>query len=377
MSAWPGKYVIGLTGNIATGKSVIRRMLEHLGAYSIDADALTHRAMAQGAPGYEPIVRHFGAWIVGANGQIDRARLGKIAFADPDALKKLEEILHPLVRQAIDLLIRRAIQPVVVIEAIKLLEGGLAQMCDSIWVVDASPARQLERLMAKRGLSESEAKARLASQGPQVEKVALADVVIDNNGSFENTWHQVLAAWQTISLPKEAPRAEVAPAAPGAIVVQKAGPKQAERIATFISRHHRAQKRVTRDDIMAAFGEKAFMLVLKDESIVGVAGWQVENLVTRVVDFYFDPTLPLTEAVPELLAAVEKASQELQSEAALLFLPAEYARHNGLWQSLGYQKREVESLGVRAWEEAARESHIAGTEMFFKQLRVDRVLRPI
>jgi dephospho-CoA kinase len=93
MSAWPGKYVIGLTGNIATGKSVIRRMLEHLGAYGIDADALSHRAMAKGAPGYAPVVQHFGQWILASDGQIDRSKLGRIAFADPEALKKLETII--------------------------------------------------------------------------------------------------------------------------------------------------------------------------------------------------------------------------------------------------------------------------------------------
>ena len=78
-----------------------------------------------------------------------------------------------------------------------------------------------------------------------------------------------------------------------------------------------------------------------------------------------------------MIAEVEKAARQLQSEAALLFLPVEFARHDGLWKSLGYEKRDVESLGVRAWEEAARESYIDGSEMLFKQLRVDRVLRPI
>src|SRR5574341_2224193 len=84
MSAWPGKYVIGLTGNIATGKSVVRRMLEHLGAYGIDADALGHRAIAQGAPGYRPVLDTFGKWILGDDGQIDRAKLARVVFADTE-----------------------------------------------------------------------------------------------------------------------------------------------------------------------------------------------------------------------------------------------------------------------------------------------------
>ena len=108
MSRWPGKYVIGLTGNIATGKSVVRKMLEHLGGYGIDADALAHRAMAKGAPGYPLVLKTFGEWILDEEGQIDRVLLAKIAFSDPQALERLETIVHPLVAHAVDLLIRRA-----------------------------------------------------------------------------------------------------------------------------------------------------------------------------------------------------------------------------------------------------------------------------
>ena len=86
MRAWPGKYVIGLTGNIATGKSVVRKMLEHLGAYGIDADALSHRATAKGAPGYKPVVEMFGKWILGPDGQIDRNRLGRVVSSYAERL---------------------------------------------------------------------------------------------------------------------------------------------------------------------------------------------------------------------------------------------------------------------------------------------------
>jgi dephospho-CoA kinase len=379
MSAWPGKYVIGLTGNIATGKSVIRRMLEHLGAYGIDADALSHRATAKGAPGYDPIVQHFGQWILAPDGQIDRTKLGRIAFADPEALKQLENIIHPFVRQAIDVLIRRATQPVIVLEAIKLLEGGLAQLCDSVWVVQASPEAQLARLMQKRGLAEADARMRITSQAPQAEKMAAAKVVINNNGSFEASWQEVVTAWNAIGgkAIEPEPVAEPEKIEPGQLVVQKAGPKQAEEISVFITRHNKEKKQITRGDVMAAFGEKAFMLILRDKELIGLVGWQVENLVARVVEFYLDPRLSLADAAPALMAEVEKAARQLQSEAALLFLPVEFARHDGIWQALGYEKRDVESLGVRAWEEAAHESYVDGTEMLFKQLRVDRVLRPI
>ncbi|GAB4581900.1 MAG: hypothetical protein Fur0022_46520 [Anaerolineales bacterium] len=381
MSAWPGKYVIGLTGNIATGKSVVRRMLEHLGAYGIDADALTHRAMAKGAPAYDPILQHFGKWILAPDGQIDRTKLGRIAFADPEALKQLENIIHPFVRQAIDVLIRRATQPVIVIEAIKLLEGGLSEMGDSVWVVQATPEAQAARLMQKRGLTEAEARARIMAQSPQADKIKAAKVVINNDGSFETSWQQVLNAWNAIGAkttePEPEPAAEPEKIEPGQLLVQKAGPKQAEEIAAFITKYNKEKKQVTRGEIMAAFGERAYMLILRDKTLIGLVGWQVENLVARVVEFYLDPRLSLTDAAPALMAEVEKAARQLQSEAALLFLPVDLARHDGLWKSLGYEKRDAESLGVRAWEEAARESYIDGSEMLFKQLRVDRVLRPI
>jgi dephospho-CoA kinase len=133
VSTWPGKYVIGLTGNIGTGKSVVRKMLEHLGAYGIDADALSHRAIANGAPGFQPVVDTFGRWLLDPQGQIDRAKLGKLVFNDSEAMKRLEAIVHPLVRQAVEVLATRASQPTIVVEAIKLLEGNLRAACDSVW----------------------------------------------------------------------------------------------------------------------------------------------------------------------------------------------------------------------------------------------------
>ena len=157
MSNWPGKYAIGLTGNIATGKSVVRRMLEHLGAYTIDADALAHRVIAKGAPGYQPVLDKFGTWLLEKDGQINRSKLGRIVFADEQAMAELEDIIHPYVGQAVDLLVKRASQAVIVVEAIKLLESDLRNLCDAIWVTDAPPEVQVERLIRKREMSREDA----------------------------------------------------------------------------------------------------------------------------------------------------------------------------------------------------------------------------
>ena len=198
MSNWPGKYVIGLTGNIATGKSVVRQMLEHLGAYTIDADTLSHRVIAKGAPGYQPVVDNFGKFILDASGEIDRTRLGRLVFRDPEALKELEEIIHPLVEHAVDLLIQRTSQRIIVIEAIKLLEGKLSSKCDAIWTTYAPEEVQKARLMQKRSMDEREANQRIQAQAPQEVKIAAANVVIQNAGSLEDTWNQVVAAWNII-----------------------------------------------------------------------------------------------------------------------------------------------------------------------------------
>jgi len=377
VSAWPGKFVIGLTGNIATGKSVVRKMLEHLGAYGIDADALSHRAIAKDAPGYQPVVDAFGNWILTPEGQIDRTRLGKIVFSDSEALEQLEAIIHPLVRQAIDLLIRRAKHKVIVVEAIKLLEGPLRSACDNIWVTTAPMEIQLRRLRLKRGLSAEDARQRIAAQPPQAEKINAADVVIKNGGSFEDTWKQVLEGWQkTFPQGLDKPK-QTKPAEEGAFAVERAGPRQVEEIAAFISEISKGRRAMNAADVMAAFGEKAFLLLKSDQNLVGLAGWQVENLVARVSDVYLEPGLALGDAIRVLMSAIEVASRELQSEALLVFLPPHLGRHNAVWGALGYTTRNPQDLKISAWEEAALESMPVGTVMYFKQLRRDRVLRPV
>lgn len=379
MAHWPGKFVIGLTGNIATGKSVVRKMLEHLGAYGIDADALGHRAMSKGAPGYDPVVDTFGKWILGSDGQIDRAKLGRMVFQNPDALSTLEDIIHPLVRQAVDLLVRRSKHQAIVIEAIKLLEGELRNYCDTIWVADTTQDNQLRRLMSKRKMSRDEAIERIHAQSAQEIKLNAADIVINNNKSFEDAWRQVASAWRlTVPVVSEEDRpTPTKPTPAGELTVRRAGPKEAKTIGDFITRVSEGKRRMTRDDVMAAFGEKAFLFLYRGDEIVGLLGWQVENLVARVDDFYIEAYIPLVDAMKVMTTEVEKASKELQCEAALLFLPPNLAQYKEIWKDLDYSARTVEALRVRAWQEAAVESMSPGMVMMFKQLRKDRVLRPV
>jgi dephospho-CoA kinase len=377
MSAWPGKFVIGLTGNIATGKSVVRKMLEHLGAYGIDADALGHRAIASDAPGYQAVVDTFGKWILAPDGQIDRAKLARVVFADPDALAQLEAIVHPLVRQAVDILIRRASQKVIVVEAIKLLEGPLREACDTIWVTYAKKEVQISRLIQKRSMSTAIAHQRVNAQPPQVEKVKAANTVIHNEGSFEDTWQQVTKAWQVLFPTYESGAFEPVTPAEGVMLVEKARPRHASEIAALISQLSDGRKKPSTEDIMASFGEKAFLFLKMDGKPVGVVGWQVENLVERTDDVFIESDQPLATAMQALLNEIETTSRDLQCEVALLFLPPELSSKVDIWSSLGYESCTIESLGVRAWQEAAQETMGIGESMFCKQLRKDRVLRPV
>lgn len=192
------KYLIGLTGNIATGKSAVAKMLQDLGATVIDADALVHDLQRPGTPTYDAIVAAFGRGILDRVGEIDRKALGAIVFADPNQLRVLESILHPAVAIESQRRIEAAPTRVIVYEAIKLLEAGRADMCDAIWVITARPEVQLQRLMQYRGLSEAEARQRIDAQRLQSEKLKFASVVIDNSGTWHETQQQVRAAFEVI-----------------------------------------------------------------------------------------------------------------------------------------------------------------------------------
>ena len=197
MSArYPDKYLIGLTGNIATGKSLVRTMLQELGAATIDADLVAHQVMLKGEAAYDHIVAAFGDSILDDDAQIVRAALGKIVFADAVLLRQLEAITHPAIRLRIDHLVRSSEAKVVVIEAIKLLEGDLKNAVDAVWVVNASPETQLGRLMTERGMSEAEASRRIALQNSQADKLRQADVIISNDGGLDDVRTQVERAWE-------------------------------------------------------------------------------------------------------------------------------------------------------------------------------------
>ncbi|MBC7264217.1 MAG: dephospho-CoA kinase [Chloroflexi bacterium] len=193
-----GPYIIGLTGNIATGKSLVAGILNELGAEIIDADKLAHEVVQPGTEVYRQVVSIFGKCVIRSDGEIDRVKLGQIVFADPEAMRRLEKVIHPAVIARVQEILATTKATVVVIEAIKLLETGMDSICDAIWVVTSPREVQVQRLMEERGLTQQEAKLRIDAQPSQEEKILRADVVIDNGGTIAATRDQVSRLWAQI-----------------------------------------------------------------------------------------------------------------------------------------------------------------------------------
>ena len=188
--------VIGLTGNIATGKSTVLDYLAQLGAYVIDADKLGHQAMTPDGPAYHAVVAEFGPAILNPDKTINRKALGQIVFTNADLLNKLEQIVHPAVFAMTLKLVETAPASVIVLEAVKLLEAGpMFSQCDEVWVVVSKPEVQLRRLIENRGMDEATARQRMGMQSPQAAKINQADRVIDNSGTLDELYAQLDAIW--------------------------------------------------------------------------------------------------------------------------------------------------------------------------------------
>jgi dephospho-CoA kinase len=284
---------------------------------------------------------------------------------------------------------------------------------DEVWVVDAAPRTQYIRLVQGRKMSEDDARKRITSQTPQAEKLAKATVVIKNDGNVEETWKQVQQAWtNTMTKMKPAPAAPATPVAPAApaqtppavtstatttstatpapsvptpaaapsgISVKRGMPSNAEVIANFINKS--TNKNVNRMDIMMAFGQKSYLLAHgTGDQVLALMGWQVENLITRVDEFYINEGIAPEGVVEAMVAAVEEASKALQSEVGFVFLPA--SAPSALvqpFQKHGYETTTIEQIKIPAWREAVQEMVSANNnlQILHKKLREDRVLKPI
>ncbi|MDP2905626.1 MAG: dephospho-CoA kinase [Candidatus Omnitrophota bacterium] len=216
------KIVLGVTGSLSSGKTTVAGMLRALGAEVIDADRIAHELILPGKPAHKEIVRLFGKDILKKNEVprtggsrrntraaaahyrprkykvVDRKALGRLVFCDKRLLKKLDQCLHPRVIALIKKSIRCARAKVVVLDAPLLLEAGLGQVVDKLIVVTASRAKQMRRARIKMGLEEKEITSRITAQIPLEEKAAMADFIIDNNGSLQKTRRQVTQIWRLL-----------------------------------------------------------------------------------------------------------------------------------------------------------------------------------
>lgn len=200
--------VIGMTGGIGSGKSTVLKMLKDLGAHVIDTDLVVHDLLRSSEHVVKFVVNRFGKGILSESGEIDRARLGQIVFTDPCGLAYLEGVLHPAVYKEVESWMASiearegsaGREQVYVIDGAKL-HPDLLPRCDSLWVVYTPEPQQLERLTKLRGVSEQEARNRVAAQVPWEERLRQADVVIDNSGSIEQTRAQVEREWKKLLAP--------------------------------------------------------------------------------------------------------------------------------------------------------------------------------
>ncbi|MED7954189.1 dephospho-CoA kinase [Kitasatospora sp. NPDC058201] len=190
---------IGLTGGIGAGKSEVSRLLAAHGAVIVDSDVIAREVVAPGTGGLKAVAAEFGAGVLAADGSLDRPALGAIVFADPERLAALNAIVHPLVRARSAELEAAASPDAVVVHDVPLLaENGLAPLYDLVIVVDAEDGVRIDRLVRLRGMAEEEARARMAAQASRADRLAIADVVIDNSGPLTDLAPRVADVWSEL-----------------------------------------------------------------------------------------------------------------------------------------------------------------------------------
>lgn len=198
--------VIGLTGGIASGKSAVSEILAELGAVVIDADKIGHETFRPGSDAWREVVAAFGSGILGENKEIDRSKLADIVFHNPEALERLNSIMHPLmhrtVEQRIEALRGQGVE-VVILEAALLIEARWTDLVAQVWVVVASDSEVIDRLRDQKGFTEEQAKARLGAQMPVAQRSKYADVVIENNSDIDSLRKSIEGLWQKFRFPEK------------------------------------------------------------------------------------------------------------------------------------------------------------------------------
>ncbi|HZQ07488.1 MAG TPA: dephospho-CoA kinase [Anaerolineae bacterium] len=402
-------YVIGLTGNIATGKSTVAQILEQLGARVIDADMVTHAVLKRGSPAWRGVVDAFGYDVLHYDGTVDRRKLGGVVFADPTKLRTLERITHPAVGTELALIVRdllhapNADSQIVVIEAVKLFESGMHQYMDALWVVTAPREEQKRRLIQERGMSEADAEARLRAQPPLDEKLKQATVVIDNGGSIEETRVQVMRAFISINpqrggdktallehwlrlTPQDHKQAQEefavpmpsqpAPPAENELTVRRSRPSDTRLLAELLARIEGKNEPLTREEMLKRQGTVGYWLAQSGEQTVALAAWEAENLAAVVNELWAENKRQAAQAFPLLLDAIQTEANALTCEVVVIVAPprmaelAQIAAH-----SSGYEPTTLDQLH-KVWRSVVGPM-IKGDEVLYAKRLREMVTEPI
>jgi len=346
--------IIGITGNIATGKSVVGHMLANSGGLEIDADVVANRMLYPSGPAYRPVIAAFGNDILTADGEISREKLGKIVFSNPKKLQILEDLIHPVVTSAIKERIELTSQPLVIVEAIKLLESSLATICDAIWVSHASVDHQMKRLLTSRNLSNDEALSRLKAQPPQSEKLKRANVVINTEGSFKETWHQIQDALNdTIQLIKGLKTTQRVQ--PGEWVFPNVNALPRNELEDFWQTW--TEKEL--ENLYALMGSTILLPFMQKSRLQSLLFWDNWN-------FSASPCKWITErskgvSTKSLLDVFETQAKKQECEVILLSnkLAIDYDIELG---DLGFNQLKVSRLSYQGWQEAANKINLEHDE---------------
>jgi dephospho-CoA kinase len=388
---WPNKVLIGLTGNITTGKSAVMDMAAERGALTLDADKIVHEILDSDAEIQEKITSAFGVEIRRSGGKINRRMLGEVVFRDPQALKRLEEIIHPKVREALVTRIDASESRVIFVEAIKLLESGLAELCDQVWVTRCPEEIQIQRLMVCRGMDEATARSRVQAQSPQSEKTARADVVIDTGGTMDVTRAYFELAWRRLSQVAESPSSRarrprfaggetaLAGAAQGGpdleagslgeILVRRARPSDVPALLLLMRQAGGGQEYLTRAGLLRQLGERGFLIGQQGTEISAVAGWISDSQIARIDQFHIRPVTAVDVTGAAVLEEIIDTARQLLCEVILAFPPVDGPPELvQLYGRYGFMPASAEMLPP-GWQQAVTESQPSGSELMVRQLR--------
>ncbi len=424
--AWPDKYIIGLTGNIATGKSAVMRLAAEQGALTIDADQVVHEILAGDPEMQAAIAVAFGAEVRYPDGRINRRALAEIVFNDPDDLNDLEKMLHPAVRDEINRRLDESYHAIVFVEAIKLLEGPLAAMCQEIWVTRCDEKVQMTRLRVCRGLDAKAAAARIQAQPPQAEKVAMADIVIETNSYMRVTEDRFRAAWSRIpeqhreelvrrnaeklqerasqqastkaaaqpaaqpmqrlskdslksldlsgvEKPEPAPAAEPEPKRPEGLETRRARPSDIPSILLHIQKATDGAVKMKRTELLMSFGERSYFIGQIGAEISVIIGFSIDSQVTRIDQTFIHPIDQAMVTGTAVLAEIYQSAFSHLCQLIAAFLPEDAPEAiRQMYDDQGYVTADKESL-PKAWQRAIDESQPENTYFLLNILQPDRL----